>query len=59
MKKLGRLCLITVFLCLAVPLIAFAGSPKDITVSAAISLKNAFEEIGRLYESQIWNKVRL
>jgi molybdate transport system substrate-binding protein len=52
MKKLGRFCLITVFLCLAVPLIAFAGSPKDITVSAAISLKNAFEEIGRLYESK-------
>jgi molybdate transport system substrate-binding protein len=52
MKKLGRLCLIHTFLCLAVPLIAFSGSPKDITVSAAISLKNAFEEIGRLYESQ-------
>jgi molybdate transport system substrate-binding protein len=52
MKKLGRLCLVTVFLCLTVPLIAFAGSPKDITVSAAISLKNAFEEIGRLYEAQ-------
>ena len=52
MKKTGRLCLITIFLCLAVPLIAFAGTPKDITVSAAISLKNAFEEIGRLYEAQ-------
>jgi molybdate transport system substrate-binding protein len=52
MKKLGRLCLITVFLCLAVPIIAFAGTPKDITVSAAISLKNAFEEIGKLYEAQ-------
>lgn len=52
MKKLGRLCLITVFLCLAVPLIALAGSPKDITVSAAISLKNAFEEVGKLYEAQ-------
>ncbi len=25
---------------------------KEITVSAAISLKNAFEEIGNLYESQ-------
>jgi molybdate transport system substrate-binding protein len=52
MKKICRRCLIAVFLCLAVPLIAFAGSPKDITVSAAISLKNAFEEIGRLYEAQ-------
>jgi molybdate transport system substrate-binding protein len=56
MKKLRRLCLITVFLCLAVPLIALAGSTKDITVSAAISLKNAFEEIGRLYESKYGTK---
>jgi molybdate transport system substrate-binding protein len=52
MKKLGKLFLVTAFLCLASPLLAFAGSPKDITVSAAISLKNAFEEIGRLYEAQ-------
>lgn len=52
MKKLGRLCLITAILCLVVPLLAFAGSPIEITVSAAISLKNAFEEIGRLYESK-------
>ncbi len=29
-----------------------AESPKEITVSAAISLKNAFEEIGRLYEQK-------
>jgi molybdate transport system substrate-binding protein len=56
MKKLGGLCLITAFLCLAVPLIAFAGSTKDITVSAAISLKNAFEEIGRLYTFQYRTK---
>lgn len=56
MKKLDRLCLMTVFLCLAVTPIAFAGSPKDITVSAAISLKNAFEEIGRLYESKYGTK---
>jgi molybdate transport system substrate-binding protein len=55
-EKSDRLCLITVFLCLAVPLIAFAGSTKDITVSAAISLKNAFEEIGRIYESQYGTK---
>lgn len=52
MKKTGRLCLIAVFLCLAVPLIASAGSSKEITVSAAISLKNAFEEIGRLSGSK-------
>ncbi len=30
----------------------FAEPPKEITVSAAISLKNAFEEIGRIYEIQ-------
>ena len=52
MKKILGFCLITVFLCLAVPLIAFAGSPKEMTVSAAISLKNAFEDIGKLYESK-------
>ncbi len=52
MGKISRLCLITVFLCLAVPPFAFAGSPKDMTVSAAISLKNAFEEIGKLNEAQ-------
>ncbi|HYA85876.1 MAG TPA: molybdate ABC transporter substrate-binding protein [Nitrospirota bacterium] len=32
--------------------IASAEPPVDITVSAAISLKNAFEEIGKIYESQ-------
>jgi ABC-type molybdate transport system substrate-binding protein len=46
----------SIFLCLAVPILAFAGSTKDITVSAAISLKNAFEEIGRLYESKYGTK---
>ena len=30
--------------------VSFAESPKEITVSAAISLKNAFEDMGRLYE---------
>ena len=33
--------------------VTFAESPKEITVSAAISLKNAFEEIGKLYESKV------
>lgn len=56
MKKLGKLCLVTAFLCLVVSSITFAGSTKDITVSAAISLKNAFEEIGRLYESKYGTK---
>ena len=56
MKKLGKLCLVTAFLCLVVSSIAFAESTKDITVSAAISLKNAFEKIGRLYESKYGTK---
>lgn len=32
--------------------LTFAGPPKEIIVSAAISLKNAFEEIGRIYEAK-------
>ncbi len=32
--------------------ICLAESQKEITVSAAISMKNAFEEIGRLYEAK-------
>ncbi len=32
--------------------LTFAESPKEITVSAAISLKNAFEEIGKTYETK-------
>lgn len=56
MRNLGRLRLVTVFLCFAVTSLAFAGSTKDITVSAAISLKNAFAEIGRLYEQQYGTK---
>jgi molybdate transport system substrate-binding protein len=31
---------------------AYAESPKEITVSAAMSLKNAFEEIGKLFEAK-------
>ncbi len=56
MDKFGRLCLVTSFLCMAFPLFAFAGSPKEITVSAAISLKNAFEEIGKLIKSRYGTK---
>lgn len=33
----------------------FAQEAKDITVSAAISLKNAFEELGKIYEAK-YNK---
>ncbi|HKN18709.1 MAG TPA: molybdate ABC transporter substrate-binding protein [Dissulfurispiraceae bacterium] len=32
--------------------LTFAEPPKEITVSAAISLKNAFEEIGKIYEAK-------
>src|SRR5208283_739406 len=32
--------------------LAFAEQPKEVTVSAAISLKNAFEEIGKIYEAK-------
>src|SRR5208283_2393511 len=34
------------------PSLSFAGALDEITVSAAISLKNAFEEIGTLYEAK-------
>lgn len=51
MLKRLLLALISVSL-FAAPSLTFAGSPKEITVSAAISLKNAFEEIGKLYERE-------
>ena len=57
MNKLYGLFLATAFLCLASPSLSFAGASKDITVSAAMSLKNAFEQIGRLYESRHGIKV--
>jgi molybdate transport system substrate-binding protein len=46
--------LLLITLCMAVlPIgLARAEPTTEITVSAAISLKNAFEEIGKLYESQ-------
>ena len=50
MKKTEIVSLLMTLLYLGLTSFAFAGS-KEITVSAAISLKNAFEEIGRLYES--------
>ncbi|MGD0282069.1 MAG: molybdate ABC transporter substrate-binding protein [Dissulfurispiraceae bacterium] len=37
---------------LSAPALTFAEPPKEIIVSAAISLKNAFEEIGILYETK-------
>ncbi|MFH2093986.1 MAG: molybdate ABC transporter substrate-binding protein [Pseudomonadota bacterium] len=51
MKKTGLLYLLMALLYLGLASFAFAGS-KEITVSAAMSLKNAFEEIGKLYESR-------
>src|SRR5208337_4468392 len=51
MLKKIFLALITVIAFLASSL-AFAESPKEITVSAAISLKNAFEEIGKVYQAE-------
>lgn len=35
---------------------SLSGSPEEITVSAAMSLKNAFEEIGKAYHAKTGNK---
>ncbi len=51
MSKKILLVLITVAAFLSSSL-TFAEPPKEITVSAAISLKNAFEEIGKIYEAK-------
>ncbi len=51
MSKKILLVLITVATFLSSSL-TFAATPKEITVSAAISLKNAFEEIGKIYEAK-------
>jgi len=62
MKKAALLSLVTTFLCMVIASSTFAGAAKEstvskeITVSAAISLKNSFEEIGKLYESQYGTK---
>jgi len=49
-------CRMLVFILVSIPLVGSAESSKDITVSAAISLKNAFEEIGKVYERQHGSK---
>ncbi len=51
MKTLNR-CLVTTLFFLLTQSLAFADQTKNVTVSAAASLKNAFEEIGKLYESK-------
>ncbi len=42
--------LMSTFVALLAPRIGAAADQQELTVSAAISLKNAFEEIGKLYE---------
>jgi molybdate transport system substrate-binding protein len=51
-NKTGLLAFISLFTALIAAGIAIAEPTGEITVSAAISLKNAFEEIGKLYETQ-------
>ncbi|MFZ5573444.1 MAG: molybdate ABC transporter substrate-binding protein [Thermodesulfobacteriota bacterium] len=51
MKKTGGVLAAAAVLCLAFLTPAAAGETKTITVSAAISLKDAFAEIGRIYET--------
>jgi molybdate transport system substrate-binding protein len=43
---LAMLCVVSLYACLS------AASADEVTVSAALSLKNAFEEIGRMYEAK-------
>ena len=52
MKKIISIVLLSLFVAGTPYDIANAERPIELTVSAAISLKNAFEEIGKLYESQ-------
>jgi len=52
MKKIAVMLLIS-FFAVVLPIASTHAEPTtEITVSAAISLKNAFEEIGKLYESK-------
>jgi len=52
MGKVGLLCMTALWLFIPFSPAFSAEPPKEITVSAAISLKNAFEEIGKHYESK-------
>ena len=55
-KKSVFLLLISFFAAVLLPIgIAHAEPTEEITVSAALSLKSAFEEIGKLYEAQSKN----
>ena len=50
MKKIILVAFLSLFFAVASSAIATAEQSKELTVSAAISLKNAFGEIGKLYE---------
>jgi molybdate transport system substrate-binding protein len=50
MKKIILVVFLSLFIAVSSFAIATAEPRKELTVSAAISLKNAFEEIGKLYE---------
>jgi molybdate transport system substrate-binding protein len=56
MKKILNLIVVGIVLCLSVQL-GIAENTKEITVSAAISLKDAFQEIGRQYTEKTGIKV--
>ncbi len=57
MKKRYRLSIVLFSVCLVTLTASFASASDAIAVSAAISLKNAFEEIGKIYESMHHSKV--
>ncbi len=51
-QKIGMIFLFTTLLFIMVSSLGVTGQKKEITVSAAMSLKNAFQEIAKLYESE-------
>jgi molybdate transport system substrate-binding protein len=57
MRMSLRLLLAAMFACSIFPRAARAQSENEITVSAAISLKDSFEEIGRAYEAKHGMKI--
>lgn len=56
-KRIFTIVVLCLVICLFPVLAPAAGSAKEITVSAAISLKNAFEEIGKKFEAKNGAKV--
>lgn len=49
-KRILAFLFISTFVVLSTTQVGIAADQRDLTVSAAISLKNAFEEIGKLFE---------